>query len=362
MLKKAILVLLSVMTLAGCGGSLSSHKMPAEIMSPFVLNDNMMELKWQSDIPLKHSEKIRQSFIYNDDIFVITSSNLIFCMDRFTGQLKFVRAISSPGLPVSAPEIYKSKVYLSVGNDVVSVDPKDYKVTRTFTLLDVPTADIAISKGYLYSAQIDGRMHCYDEADSITVFTAKPDDQSGIYSFTVDEKRIYMVSNAGNVYAISKTEPKKYWVYTLIGGKGAYIMERDGYLYLTGSGGTIYKLKASSGMLVWKRVLGATQGRSVKIVGDIVIVETTDKGTYALDIETGVVRWHCGECGLLLSGYRDEMFLLTKDALVSIDKSTGKLLKKIEAHNAAGGIYNDQDSNIYVYDKAGRLCCVDVLK
>jgi hypothetical protein len=368
MIKKLLISVIAVLIIAGCTESpkndSAAHagKTADEIISPYELNDKMMSFQWQSAIPLSGREKIQQSFIYQDDLFAVTSKNLIFCLDRMSGKLKFVRTLSDPGLPISPPVIHDSKLYFSIGSQIVAVDPKEYKAQPQFRMDDPPVANLIIKEGYLYAALTDKRLRCYDLEDKMQVFSVVPDDQSGIQSFAVDENRAYIVSNGGNVYGISRFEPVKYWAKQLLSGIPGEIIVSENSVYVAGEDGMIYKINSSNGFTLWKAVLGTTIDKKVRIVDGMVIVETLTKGVYAISDETGEVLWKCDGCRQLLSRYRDTMTLLTDNSLVVVNSSTGEVVKSVGVENPAGGVFNSSDSMSYVYDNNGNICCVDELK
>ncbi|AQQ70688.1 outer membrane biogenesis protein BamB [Limihaloglobus sulfuriphilus] len=368
MIKKSLFFIITAIVISGCAEkkkaepAAENEKTADEIISPFELNDNMMSFQWQSAIPLKAGEKIAQSFTYEGDLFAVTSKNLIFCLDRITGELKFVKTLSEPGLPVSPPVIYDSRLYFSVGSQIVIVDPKEYKAQPQFRMDNPPVANLVIKQGYLYAALTDKRLRCYDLDDNMQVFSVVPDDQSGIQSFAVDANRAYIVSNDANVYGISRFEPVKYWANQLLNGIPGDIIVSENSVYVAGEDGMIYKINSSNGVTTWKAVLGTTIDKKVRIVDGMVMVETLSKGVYAISDETGEVLWHCDGCRQLVSMYRDTMTLLTDDSLVVVKSSNGEIVKSVKVANPAGGVFNQADSMSYVYDYKGNICCVDELK
>jgi hypothetical protein len=94
------------------------------LVSHTLIQESGWDYQWQINVPLKKGESIDRINVFGSNLFVVTSSNLLFCIDQASGRVRSFTQLGTPGLPVSSPTQYEGRIGYIVGNEIKMFDPK----------------------------------------------------------------------------------------------------------------------------------------------------------------------------------------------------------------------------------------------
>ncbi len=81
--------------------TIAAENSPAELISPALVNRAGWTWNWQAQLPIRANEAVDRMMVFDDYLYILTDSNLLFCLDRMTGAVRFVTSLSSHKLPAA---------------------------------------------------------------------------------------------------------------------------------------------------------------------------------------------------------------------------------------------------------------------
>jgi len=236
----------------------------------------------------------------------------------------------------------------------------------------------------LYAADIEQvRLMNAADADPVWAFPADPEeDRRGVFYVTpaVDEEHVIVASQ---VPATGFFSQSKNIVWALDGDTGGLLWHFDGATsqYIEGgvlsggvfvignSDGNVYALDAESGAVRWIFETGHRVWATPLIVSDVVYIGSLDRHLYALSLSNGEERWRFPAEGVPAEGafastpaLRDDTLFIGAfdDHLYAIDAHTGEERWHFAGENWFWGspvVYND---TIYAADVNGNVYAVNI--
>jgi outer membrane protein assembly factor BamB len=116
----------------------------------------------------------------------------------------------------------------------------------------------------------------------------------GGYSLVVAEGKVFVITEAGEMYAIDQWTGEKIWSFDSGNNKPMHLAPSydDGMVYFGGEDEYFYALDASTGNLEWSyKGTGIFKGMSAVVNNGLVIAGTWDGYLYAWDAKTGALEW-----------------------------------------------------------------------
>ena len=153
---------------------------------------------------------------------------------------------------------------------------------------------------------------------------------------------VYFGSNDGNLYAVEAENGEPRWEFATGGAVRSTPAVADGLVVFGSDDGYVYCLAADTGELQWRFLLGfeeltaattaevdlprRTVTSSPLIVEGVAYVGSNDFSLHALDLATGIERWHTTFRSPTVSApaFRDNrLFVGTEDGVWAVDAATG---------------------------------------
>ena len=360
MKKKLILTLLAALFIAGCGdtkiGFSQKNEPGTDLVSAGLLKAAGLQTDWQIDLSLMSGEKIIHLIVAESFVYVITDINTVFCFDRFNGNLRFIRQLARPNLPMNRPTEYKGALYAVVGNELWKLDPQTASVRMVQNLVNSSVCPVVFANENIYVCGLDNRVSCYDMDDKWLKFQITADNDSTITSLVVEGEYMWFATEKGNVFSTSSYEPVRYWSFNASGKISGKISKSDRYIYVSSEDTMVYKLSAATGRLAWKTPLGSRLLEGAIAYDDYVYQETSGGGIYALNNETGKIVWKAPAGEKFVARAGDDVYVFTKDKTLNImsNKDKGSRLEINFSKVDRCGI-NTHDDNIYILSNDGKL-------
>jgi len=366
-----ISVLFGVLLGLGFFGNVSASAGGGSLVSPSLLRAAGLEKRWQIDLPVKwdekdrYSESVERMFVFDEYLYVLTSDNYLFCIDRLRGAVRFEMQLAIKGLKICDPYYYGRKLWFMVGNELLVLDPLSGKIVKSkqFKALG-RSAVCTLSRNdlHIYIAGADRRLHAVDIADYLVDFKVTADNDSLITSVAADNDLAAFSTEAGNVVSISAGGPKKQWQVDITGKITAPIVKDGNWLYVSGQDAKVYKLSFLSGAKGWAVPFQAEIGLVDSVTaGQFTVYQYAgEKGLYAIDKVSGEMVWNVeGGLGLLAEKEAKAFVLARPGVLVVMDNELGKKLYSVNFAGVSRYAVNTTDAVMYVADAAGRVASID---
>ena len=334
-----------------------------QIVSEKLLNYNHLKTAWINNLVLAKGETAERFFVMDEDIYVLTSHNTLFCLNRSNGMIRFAINAAPEGLPVFEPKLYENRLFLIAANNLLVIDTELGVVIHKQRIKFSVTAPAAPNAYYLYVAGMDKRLHAMDREAKFQQFAVAADDNPIITSIVATNDYVVFATEAGNIIRVSPESPEKIWQYDAVGEISASIVLQGRWLYAASRDTNLYKFDIESGKLGWQVRTQATLSTKPRITKTAVYQYAPNKGLYAVNIEDGRVMWLLENGIDLLAEDGEKAYAATNDGLCSVmDNKTGRKLYSINFSGVSRFASNTHDSAMYLLDNNGQIVCIEPVK
>ena len=358
--KSALLAGLFVLcTAPGCQKGLSKRPIAQELVSPELLRCGKLEILWQTELPMKQTESLRDLFILGDCIYSLSDHNYMVSLNRENGNVVFSRSVATSGFRALGLLLYKDEISSVIGDRLVEIDPRSGTILYG-KYLDFGAVCLPARNGsYYYLSGADRRLHVFRAGDKVQVFDVAAENESLIISVVADDRYVVFATEVGNVISIATDRPKKLWSFNVAGGIVGPIVKDGDSLFFACKDTNVYKLNALTGELLWKYQTGAVLDIAPQVTGDVLYQYVRYKGLAAIDKKSGVFLWQLPEGIDLLAESGSKAYVITNaGTMVAMDNSKAKQLYSVNFAAVSKYVTNLVDSKIYIADNSGRIACL----
>jgi outer membrane protein assembly factor BamB len=300
--------------------------------------------------------------------------------------LSLVWKFATGGAVMSSPSVVNGIVYFgSQDHNVYAVSVKNGGLIWKFTTNNTIESSVAVVDDKVVTGAEDGFVYCLDAYSGKmqwkTFVNANLPVTYGSAvmirsSPAIIDGKVYIGSLDGNIYAINFSTGAVIWKYQTGGWIKSSPTISDGAVYVTSEtpgNGTIYKLNAADGKLVWKQSLpyevqftGGTDMIGTPTVADNKVFTSANLRTYyCLNAQNGVILWNftnpeANEFIVSSPIYNNgQVYIVDKFDITSLDASTGQKIWNtftgdeyyVSPSYADGKIYIvTSERNIFIFD------------
>ncbi len=358
-------VFLAVVFAVICSGSVKAvASSEGLLVSPQLLDRVGLEMGWQVNLPMKGTEKTARMYSFGKYLYVLSSKNYIYCIDKEKQAFRFGLQLAVRGLPICEPCYYDGQLWFMVGNELVVLDPKAGAISKKKRLKSAGRSVVcgmARNKKYLYVPGSDKRLHALAIEGLWQMFMVAAEDGSQITSAVADDKFVVFATESGNVTRVMSAEPMRRWQYDVLGKITAPLVMDGEWIYVSSRNAKLCKLGINRGKAGWEDSFhaGTPLKKSVVVGKDVVYQPAGDKGLYAVDKETGKAVWHAAGGVDLLVEIGSKAYVYAKPGvLVAMDNASGKQLYSVNFGDVDKYAVNTAEELLYVADDGGRVMCI----
>ncbi len=338
----------------------------AELVPHALIRDAGWTYNWQLNLPIKTREQIDSLFIFAEYLYVLTDTNILFCVDRKQGRTLCSVRLCSERLPVCAPLYYKGQLGFISGNQMNIFDPSTGLLQKREVFEQVgDTFKCALARNseYVYVAGSDRRLHVLSTDGFWQAFTATADNDSMINSVLATDSIVVFSTQAGNIVGMQPDVAKKIWQYDTTGEIQAGIIQDDDYLYVPSMDAKLYKLTMETGMPAWPLPFyaGAPVLDSVVVGKDVVYLYNDLNGLYAINKDDGKATWNIPNGQNIVCESGNKAFAFARPGVLKVmDNASGKEMYSVNFNQVRRYAKNTADSTMYLADTDGRLMSISV--
>ena len=321
---------------------------------------------WQLNLPVKTNEQIDRLFIDENYLYVLTDSNILFCVDRQKGRTLHAVTLCQPDLPLCSPIFYGGRLGFIAGNQIHVFDPASGVVEDAQAIKQVGNifeCGVSRNTDYIYIAGSDRRLHAISADGYWQAFSATADNDSPINSVRANDAVVVFSTQAGNVVGMNPQKAEKFWQYDISGRLEAPLLANDHYVYVAGMDAKLYKLGRETGRMAWSLPFhtGAPI-RDIPVLGnDVVYVYNDLNGLYAVNKDSGLSVWNLVDGMNALCEADGKAFVFARPGVLKVmDNNSGKELYSVNFNQVQRYAINTTESVMYVSDVAGRLMSITV--
>jgi outer membrane protein assembly factor BamB len=321
-----------------------------------------LTLVWQNALPVKSDEKLDVMQLIDERLYIRSSQNYAWSLDRTNGKIIFSRSIAPMGFPILGWTTFADRILCVIANRLVQLDI-EMGVERKLNDLGVSIiAPVARNSEFFYVSASDRRLHAYRAKDLVQLFEAAAENDSLITTIVADDETVVFGTDAGNLLAITANGPRKLWEFKAVEGIAGSVV-RDGNSFIFASKDmSVYKVDVTDSTtvdLAWKFHTEGVLDRSPLVTKDIVYQYAPARGLTAIRKQTGQAAWSLREGVDLLAEAASRAFVITKEKTLTVmDNTSGRKLYWANFSPVVNHAANVADAKIYIADAQGHIACL----
>ena len=366
-MKKKMVIAMAVLCLWATAEKIEAGQAASsELVSPSLIDRAGWTWNWQAQLPVKANEAVDRMYVFGEYLYVLTDSNLLFCMDRSTGTMRFVTPLSPRKLPVCDPAYREKKLWFLVGNEMVVVDPWAGTISERYSFTQIGNTfecGLTLNDAYIYITGSDMRLHAFSRDGYWRAFTATADNDSPIISLATADQMVLFATSAGNVVSMAENKAEKNWQFDTTGSIRSRLVVSEDAVYIGSDDTKLYKLQVSSGRLAWPRPFdaGARLAEPVVLGKEMVYLAAGPMGVYGLHKDTGKAIWHVEDGIGVLTETAAQGFVLSRPGMLKVmDNKTGQQVYSVNFNQVTRFAAMMDEPKLYTADKNGRVAAITV--
>jgi outer membrane protein assembly factor BamB len=332
------------------------------LVSKPLLDHAGLTLVWQTTLPVGKGERLEHMVLLDNRLYLRSSRNYTWSLEREDGEMVFGRAIAAPGIPVLGWVAHGNSLISVIGGQLVEFDI-DTGLERRITDLELSiVAPPVRNERFFYVSGADRRLHTLRVKDMVQTFEVAARNESLITSVLADEEMVVFGTDEGNLIAAMADAPRMLWQFDAVEAMAGPVL-RDGYaFYFANKDTNVYRVDmvdATTATLTWKRQMEAVLDRAPRLTLRAVYQHAPGRGLTAIDKESGRVLWTVPKGLDLLAETDGRAYVMTEQrTLVVMDNLTGRKLYRVNFAPVANHANNVTDANIYICGERGRVACL----
>jgi outer membrane protein assembly factor BamB len=319
------------------------------------------ELKAQGKTEIQ--VQVRKVVLPDATIYVLASNGLVTAIDAETGWTKWRTVIGRrdyPSLGIGAGSDFVAAIN---GSSVYCLEAETGKLVWDARCTSAPSASPAVSDKFVFVPQVNGRVESFsiDRGIAIRSFgtagkaTARPLVTSETVSWATGNG-YYTVAPIDRVSAVNYRLDTR----DSIVSSASY---QNGSIFVASSEGLVYAIDEKSGAIQWEFSAGERIKQSPVPVGDSVLIITTGRRLFRLDINTGkaVDGWasFVPDVSQFLGISAERIYVLDgSDRIKAIDQNSGDVVATTAEDPIDLVLANNQSDRLYVATRSGSIQCL----
>jgi outer membrane protein assembly factor BamB len=342
-----------------------------------VLSRAELQPFWMTGVPLEGPDLVTRIRLIDENLYVLTDSNLVVAIHASTGVIRWMRQVGAPdqnvrgpehsprfavfttptavrlfhrrtGEPPSEPRALRG-VITEVRGDMADINIGSLHGVRPGTILQIRRQDgwaldadappMRFRALSVSERESTGRVIDFDAGnrpqpgDRVVADVALPIPQVAVpfspsAAALADETRVYFAAANRRFYALEIVHGYRAWEMLTPGSVSAAPQRRDRIVITADQSGTVIAADIISRSELWRiRVEGAVFASPV-VTADTVYIASSDRSLYAFDLTNGQRRWRERFGSELLRSpavHKDTVYqYVPRDGLVALDAQSGK--------------------------------------
>lgn len=361
--KKLLTLLLSATTLvAGChSGQKSSTATFTELPT------SSLRAQWSRDLQLSGDSAARM-YVRGDSLFVYSKQNMVYHMNRKSGDVVFISDAAKPGDIIKPPVVVKDYVVIPTDTGLVYLSQRGF-VEKTLNLRQPLLSGVAAEGNAFYlgvnSTDGSGRLLSVDPSRPYSPARWELKTAGSVVSMpAVYAGTIYAASTDGSVYAMNQDRTSVWGINHGSFHTGGQIVadlvaEKSG-VYVASEDSKLYCLDQRNGKIHWQYYAGAPLYDAPAVTSTAVYVNVRGRGVAAIAKGEGEfnrkAKWVFPDATAFLAEGDKYVFLRgADDKILAVDKNTGKFKFASVRKDLRVFAVNSTDGVVYAATRDGKV-------
>ena len=344
------LIVLALGLAAGCS-TLLPRRQPKTVI-PLKLErlaEAGLSLLWKADLPW--GEKVRDSYLLGERLYVVTSKNRLYAFDAQTGSNPWI--FQADGTIYGRAATDDKDLFLIVGRDILAINPdegfKDWEISLDFP----PASALAVDEFNIYLGGYDGKCYAIDKRTRFEKWHFTPGGHiTGGPTLLADT--VYFGDSEGRVLALSILDGRQRFRYhagAAIRDPLARIADR---IYVRAENYQVYSLNSSWQGLerrqpAWIFPAGGSVELPPAAVADTVYIAAEGVGVFAADMATGERKWFVPGARQFLFLGKESAYLLGANGMIQVvSKADGGNRLRLDARRFDQFVTNTSTDVLYM--------------
>lgn len=332
------------------------------LVSRPLLDHAGLTLVWQTTLPVKKDERLDHMVLLDDRLYLRSSRNYTWSLEREDGEMVFSRAIAAPGIPVLGWVAHGNSLISVIGGQLVELDIDTGLVRRVTDLELSITSPPVRNERFFYIGGADRRLHTLRVKDMVQIFEVAARNESSITSVLADEEMAVFGTDAGNLIAVMADAPRRLWQFDAVEAMAGPVIRDGDAFYFANKDTNVYRVDTvdlSDATLTWKRQMEAVLDRAPRLTLAVVYQHAPGRGLAAIDKQSGRLLWTVPKGLDLLAEMNGRAYVMTEQrTLVVMDNASGRRLYRVNFAAVSNHAANVTDANIYICGERGRVACL----
>ncbi len=347
--------LLSVATCAVAGR-------PAAPISDELLGHAGLDVVWRTTVPLLDKESIGTMLVLQDRLYIQSSRNYVWSLERNTGKAVFAEFIAPRDMLVLGLTAFDDRLIAVINNQIVEFDKNTGRQARVNDPEVGIVAPVARNSQYYYVAAGDGRLYAFKADDMVRAFNGTVPHKTMMTSVLADDDMVVVGTDGGNLLALAAHRPRKLWQFDASDALAGPIVRDGGSFYFASKDTYVYRIDQAGPNQVaftWRCQTPALLDREPRVAARNVYQYALYRGLSAIDKERGTMLWSLPEGLDLLAEAGNRAYVLTSNKTLAVmDNTTGQCVSRVNFGTIAQHATNTTDGKIYVADERGHVVCL----
>ena len=382
MMHKVLGVCVVVLMLTGLGRA-EAPQLP----SVEGLNASGLELVWHAQVSLDAQRDAVQEMAFDGEtLFLQTNRGLVQAIQesaadrgaevertayrrsrrRAGSNTIWINQIGKEGLISFRPATNKTLLFVVNGSQLYAMDKKSGRLMWQFRLPNVPSAPLAATETHVYLGFVDGSFRAYDIEKKAISWFAKTGETIGTAALPVGGMVAYASEN-GILYlgdAVSRDLIFQFETDRPVSAALSSLRDEEGlWLFVASEDQTVFSIGIPRGRTRWQRSLGDAIYRPLVSRGEDLFVSPEGSGIHCLDVRDGQEKWNAKSARDVIAVGADRVYAHDKShRLVTLDRSSGKVMGRIDMRSYNRVVTNLHDSRIYLSTRTGLVICLQEIQ
>ena len=336
-------------------------KLGANLLDEPVLRRVNLRTVWEARLP-RFADGATVEYLHRlgDELYCMFTDGRVQVLDVESGVLKWGGPIGVVKEQVSRPASWEDAVVFAVGSELRFFERGHGERIRSFDHTAPITATPLVYEQYIYFGALDQRFHAFFPEQNRILWQGIGD--KGAYSRpAAAANQVFFAMGSGRVVSSRPGDRGQLWEFQCGGPVLAPLSATSKLLVVPCTDYVLYGLDAASGNLKWKVLAGAPLEEKALITDHSVYAATMGEGLYAVDPQSGAVRWRFpGATQMLAEDLEANRVFIVSDEkyIMSVDIVTGQRYDAFSRHKLRHFASNARDGYILAATDDGRVICL----
>jgi len=334
-------------------------------LTPVGLEQAGLTRLWEKDISevtegKKVKIQIKDAYLYDTALLVITADNFVYSFDRQTGEPLWLAQL--PQALKAEPAYFNTKFYCVCGTGLFIIDSHG-AVAAGGTWHFSVSKPLLVTDDYIYAVGSDGRLHKVDKLRLNDIWKSPANTESVIADTPILlEGMFFFGTEQGEVFALDRVTGGRRVELRGLGPIAGRIVTDGQYLYF---GSADYHLHCCTtvGGPVWKKPTEGVMILPPVLAGDTLYAEFLRDGLLAVAKKDGGFLWRNADAKAFVASDAARVFAIagTDEAreLWILDAATGQATAQVDVKEFALAPRNlTGDGLVFLVGKSGRIVCL----